>query len=747
MKRRFIVEVVEEKKTALFVFIHENKLTRAIRTVLQNEHIIYEHSGGPDNTTEPHKEYDVGIFVGYFPEEKLLFQCKIPIVIIINNELLFLQKKKWCEKKLTQYKIINLGKTDRTIQDLVHFILFKTPIPYAFSFSKQIRPHPYSSPFVLTPKQALKWVSLYFLSCIIALNIIFFIFFIIEGFFFSQLSKINRSSVPIIKAKLLELSIIDRATSLFVVVPKNTLFWVPGIDYVLQLQIAFQKTTGLGIKGSDLFEEYQALSHLFLRPQKTKNESDEIVLRLSKIKKTLGDFGDLYYDAVGQWKKTNIKKAVDILEPLSDYISLVRQITTELPDLLGGKGTRRYLFLFMNNMELRPGGGFIGSLGVMEFSHFSLTSLRIYDVYSLDGQLKLHYDPPAAIRTYLDQPHLFVRDAAFSPDFGASVVEIERLIQAEVGWDRFDGVIGVTLSAVQKLIGVFPDFYVSSYDEWLTPDNFFIKAQEYAETGFFPGSHGKRNFLESVVRTAQTKLEEGDYNFISLVMTIGTVFDEKLAAVRFSKESVQSSFDELFWTGRVIKPGCNTGTSCFFDYVQVVDANLGVNKANFFVQRSVRLATSIDRDRHVSNSLTILYQNNSIERVFPGGRYKNYLQVYLPQETLIRKVAIDGEPVLDYVEDTDLGFKRIGFLAEVPIGSSRSVTIQYDFTNTLGKEKEYQLIVQKQIGLLNNDFIYQMHVAPPLGVLTTNFTPVVRKTDFVYNTFLEKDRLLLIKFK
>lgn len=747
MKRRFIVEVVEEKKTALLMFLFENKLTRAIRHMLQAEYVIYEYSGNVENENELHQKYDIGLFVGFFPEEKILSQCKTPIMIIINNESLFLQKKKWCERKLTHYKIINLGKTDRTIQDLVHFILFKTPVPYAFNFSKHIQPHPYSPPFIITPRQAFKWVGLYFLSCIIALNILFFVLFSIEGFLFNQFAKINRTSIPVLKSKLFELSVVDKAVSLFVVVPKNTLFWVPGIDYVLQLQLAFHKTTDLGLKASDLFGEYQALSRLFLRPQKTKNEIQEISLRLAKIKKTLNTFGDLYYDALGQWKKTNVKEAIDTLEPLSDYLSLVRHITTELPDLLGGNGTRRYLFLFMNNMELRPGGGFIGSLGVVEFSHFSLTALYIYDVYSIDGQLKLHYDPPNALRTHLDQPHLFVRDAAFSPDFGTSVEEIEKLIQASVGWSRFDGVVGVTLSAVQKLIGVFPDFYVSSYDEWLTPDNFFIKAQEYAETGFFPGSHGKRNFLESVVRTAQTKLEEGSYDFISLITTLGAVFDEKLAAVRFNKETVQSSFDELFWTGRVIKPGCNTGTSCFFDYVQVVDANLGVNKANFFVQRSVRLTTTIDSGRHVSNSLTILYQNNSIERVFPGGRYKNYLQVYLPQETLIRKVAIDGEPVLDFIEDVDLGFKRIGFLTEVPVGSSRSVTIQYDFTNTLGKEKEYQLIVQKQLGLLNNDFIYQMRITPPLGILTTNFTPVVRGSDFVYNTFLEKDRLLLIKFK
>lgn len=754
MKKRFVVEIVEEKKAVLFSHRVENKIVRYLRFLLQKDHVLYETGMVDADKTHMTKSYDMGIFVGFFPEEKTISLCKSIIIILMNDEGNFSRKKRWCEKNLSQYKLVNIGRTDRTVQDLCDFILFKTPFPYVFSLSKQIEQKPYQQKKSLSGRDALRLVLLYLISCAVGLNLLFFIFFAIQGALLIGLSKTDRGSLPTLNTQTSRIIGLDKLVSVFVLIPKNTLFWVPGIEYVFQLQLSFQKTTGVISKATTLLEEYRRLSYLFLRPNKTIAESKEISLRLAVSKKTLNDFGDIYFDTLAQWKKTppllfptKQKKLIDTMEQYSGYISLARQLTSELPELLGSTETRRYLFLFMNNMELRPGGGFIGSVGVAEFSHYSLSSLRIYDVYSLDGQLRLHYDPPAPIRTYLDQPHLFVRDAAFSPDFGVSAGEVEKLIDTEVGWGRFDGVVAVTFTAVQKLIGIFPDFYISSYDEWITPDNFFIKAQTYAEDRFFPGSHGKKNFLEAVVKTAQTKLQEGAYDFAQL-LSIGTsLFDEKQVVVRFLKESLQSSFDELFWTGRVIKPGCNVSTVCFFDYLMVVDANLGVNKANFFVQRSVNLTTTIDRDRQVSNTLSVLYQNNSIERIFPGGIYKNYIQIYIPQETIVRHVAIDGESVRNYVEDTDLGFKRIGFLMETPTQSSRTVNLQYDFTNSLGKEKEYQLIVQKQTGLLNNDFIYQMHVSPPLGVLTTNFTPVVQKAGFVYNTFLEKDRLLLVKFK
>jgi len=48
-------------------------------------------------------------------------------------------------------------------------------------------------------------------------------------------------------------------------------------------------------------------------------------------------------------------------------------------------------------MELRPGGGFIGSYAILSVDKGKITNFKIYDVYDADGQLKNHIEPPFAI--------------------------------------------------------------------------------------------------------------------------------------------------------------------------------------------------------------------------------------------------------------------------------------------------------------------------------------------------------------
>ena len=68
-------------------------------------------------------------------------------------------------------------------------------------------------------------------------------------------------------------------------------------------------------------------------------------------------------------------------------------------------------------MELRPTGGFIGSYAIMTFDKGRLAEIVVNDVYTADGQLKGHVDPPEPIRKYLGEGGWFLRDSNWDPDF------------------------------------------------------------------------------------------------------------------------------------------------------------------------------------------------------------------------------------------------------------------------------------------------------------------------------------------
>ena len=94
-----------------------------------------------------------------------------------------------------------------------------------------------------------------------------------------------------------------------------------------------------------------------------------------------------------------------------------KKIISYFQGVLTEKNPKKYVIFFANNMELRPGGGFIGSFGIFEIGNYSIGEIKIYDIYDADGQLTVHLDPPKPIAQYLHVPHWFFRDSNFSPDF------------------------------------------------------------------------------------------------------------------------------------------------------------------------------------------------------------------------------------------------------------------------------------------------------------------------------------------
>ena len=214
---------------------------------------------------------------------------------------------------------------------------------------------------------------------------------------------------------------------------------------------------------------------------------------------------------------------------------------------------------------------------------------------------------------------------------------------------------------------------------------------------------------------------------------------------RFKNQQLQDVIDRNSWSGSIAQQQCKTQTTCFLDYVYVVDSNLGVNKTNFYMQRAIRLFVDINAQREVNNTLTIDYRNESSKESPTGGEYKNYLQILLPKDIRIDNISIDGSSVGEYEVNTQ-ELKTIGVWVTVPPGAGRTVVIEYVFVNKIDIKAAYQLIVQKQTGSINNDFIFELSSPPAMGAAKTNFPAVVQSSRLVYNTFLEKDRLLLVSF-
>ena len=64
------------------------------------------------------------------------------------------------------------------------------------------------------------------------------------------------------------------------------------------------------------------------------------------------------------------------------------------------------------------------------------------------------------------------------------------------------------------------------------------------------------------------------------------------------------------------------------DFVGISEANLGVNKANYFVSRSIKHDVIIAGDGSVTGKTSLVLKNDSDK--WPGGDYKVYLRFITP---------------------------------------------------------------------------------------------------------------------
>ena len=412
----------------------------------------------------------------------------------------------------------------------------------------------------------------------------------------------------------------------------------------------------------------------------------------------------------------------NITEKIDPLITFASNTLSVWPDLLGYNGKKTYMILFQNNMELRPGGGFIGSYGILSLDKGKISDFKIYDVYDADGQLKGHVEPPFAIRRYLASVHWYLRDSNFNVSYVDSAASAANFLNIEKG-QMVNGVIGVDLSFVKNILNAMGDVNVPEYKEKVNSDNIFQLTEAHAEKNFFPGSTQKKDFLSSLLTAMENKIiSKKDISYLSLAKAVGDSISQKHILFAFDNSSIQNLFtvngwSSALWDDRKSDP---TVTN---DFIGISEANLGINKDNYFIKRSESQVVNIDDKGNVVGSLTVAYKNTNTNGVWPGGIYKNYLRFILPLGAVIDSIKINGQvqTTVDAITDPQIyenknftppsklevekyvqeGKSIFGFLTIVPVNSLQTISIDYSLPQQISvssPEISYDLRVFKQPG-------------------------------------------------
>ena len=514
------------------------------------------------------------------------------------------------------------------------------------------------------------------------------------------------------------------------------------------MMVVGEKLTTIGDNGFLAYDNGKNLLSLLFKKNKTNEEKETFALRLKNLSSQLKIIDENLSQLTQKLSQLNLLKEKKVtITSLNQAFTKFIKFYPYLEKLLRTESEKKFLIFFANNMELRPGGGFIGSLGILKIKNYTIEGIEIYDVYDIDGRLTVHIEPPKPIKKYLNIAHWFLRDSNFSPDCWENYQTAKFFLEKSVGWKDFAGGIFITNSAIQKILSAFPPLYLPDLKEKITKDNFYLKTQFYVEKNFFPGSIQKKSFLSSIIRSLIINIENVSAN--QLLLNLFESLEEKQIVLAFEEEDYQKIIEDLGWAGRLAKPICLSSVekNCIVNFLFPYEANLGANKANFFINRHYSLKITIDSLGKITNYFTILFKNEAKDNVFPGSIYRNFFQILLPKNTFIKEIKKDGVLIEDASFEEKEELKKIGLFLEIPPKKTILLEIVYQNDKLITSDSILQLIIQKQIGAQNSNFTLKLNLAKNIAIINQNFFPLVKNQEIIYNNYFSTDKIFFIQLK
>lgn len=396
---------------------------------------------------------------------------------------------------------------------------------------------------------------------------------------------------------------------------------------------------------------------------------------------------------VGQF----VTKLPQITQLVDDFDGVV----AALPQLMGIEKPSNYLMLILDSSELRPTGGFIGNFGALGVNKGQVDpGFHITDITLIDSSVKFtqkdvnypftsasisipdRYNWLKSVFEFPDSANWSLRDSNLDPDYPTTAkyaIDLYskllppaqanlnaqgstlKLYDPKTSGD-FAGVITLSLGFFVQALKVTGKIDVvlptnnGTIHETVTSDNFVSKIHYYALSG--TGGTGPDNqacgttscskvFTSAVVKAFMDKIKANLSQFIG---PLGKIFFESLRTkdieVFVNDPKAEQALIDLGIGASVQAP--KTGDSVF-----EVEANIGANKDNGFLQYKLSDQITIDQSGTATHKLVWQYiwpaDPKTIAESFPAGgpngnfNYHSHSRVFVPPTaTYITQAGLQG---------------------------------------------------------------------------------------------------------
>jgi len=286
--------------------------------------------------------------------------------------------------------------------------------------------------------------------------------------------------------------------------------------------------------------------------------------------------------------QTSVPKARAALSGFLDQSQVILSV-------LGAERSRQYLLLFENNHEIRPTGGFIGSIGLVNVDRGVVENISVQSVYDPDGQLGELIAPPIPLLAI--NPRWYMRDANWFVDFATSAQKVASFFEKE-GGPTVDGVIAFTPEVIKELLTVTGPIHMPTYGITVNRDNFVTLTQDQVTYAYDRTVNRPKQFLSDLIPLMLQQLfaQPADHS-LQILTSLGKAITQKQLLIYFRDPAVQKRIVAAGWSGAF--PQDTLG------FVSVNNANIGGHKSDQFIEQEIDYRSQIEPSGDVETVVTI----------------------------------------------------------------------------------------------------------------------------------------------
>ena len=405
-----------------------------------------------------------------------------------------------------------------------------------------------------------------------------------------------------------------------------------------------------------------------------------------------------------------------------------------LPRFLGFTKPMTYLFLFSNNTELRPGGGFIGSYAVVKLNKGETEIVKLEGTEKIDKNTPKDWkpDPPIQIKRHLGMSKWYFRDANWSPDFSSSAQKALELFKGENGVeaDNIDIVVAFTPTVLEKILektgkvtveGVtFSAKDVTEKLEWEVEYGYSEKGLAFHERKDI-----MRPFFWALLK--QIKLDALSH-WAEYFKLADELTHEKQIMFYGKDANFQKDLVTRGWAGEVKQTDK--------DYLLWTDANLAALKTDRVIKRDLKYTIAQRNDGRLLATAEMTYNHTGVFD-WRTTRYRTYARVFVPAGSEL--ISYDGAMKWDrtsgkgQVEQGDeLGKHWFGAFIAIEPGKTGKLSFTYLLPQIVSdqiKSHSYTIFVQKQLGLPKMG----LTIEPKFGTNTSTILKADKSFEFYVN--------------